>query len=120
MEIYGVEVPDELINAIKENKLVIFAGAGVSKGAPANLPDFIELCQKIAKSTKEKYDVKNDIPDRFLGTLKSIHNIDVHNKTCQYIRMANQLNLIHSLIIKLLLISILFNNYININNQNRE
>lgn len=101
MEIYGVEVPDELIDAIKENKLVIFAGAGVSKGAPANLPNFIELCQKIARSTKEKYDVKNDIPDRFLGKLKSIHNIDVHNKTCQYIRMANQPNPIHSLIIKL-------------------
>jgi SIR2-like domain len=41
MAIYGkMEIPDELIEAQKRNELVVFAGAGVSMGHPANMPSF--------------------------------------------------------------------------------
>lgn len=35
-----IDIPDELLEAQEEGKLVIFAGAGVSMGDPSNLPDF--------------------------------------------------------------------------------
>jgi len=52
-----VEIPANLINSLKENKEIVFAGAGVSMGAPANLPDFVNLTRQILNlDEKEKFD----------------------------------------------------------------
>ena len=40
MKIADIEFPTPLLNALRDGKLVIFAGAGVSRGEPACLPDF--------------------------------------------------------------------------------
>ncbi len=49
MRIHGVEIPDTLTEAVEENRLVVFAGAGVSMQPPSPLPDFTELVEEITK-----------------------------------------------------------------------
>ena len=68
MKIKSINFPDELMRAIRREELVVFAGAGISMGAPAKLPDFSGLTRKIAMETgEEKPDLEPD--DRFLGQL---------------------------------------------------
>ena len=40
MRIGGVDFPEPLLNALRDGRLVVFAGAGVSMGPPACLPGF--------------------------------------------------------------------------------
>lgn len=42
-------IPDELERARAAGELVVFAGAGVSMGPPANLPNFVQLARDIAE-----------------------------------------------------------------------
>jgi len=70
-----LEIPDELLIAQEQGKLVIFAGAGVSMGQkPHGLPSFIELAKEIGGSHKladavDWTETKHFRPDRFLGDL---------------------------------------------------
>ena len=68
MKISGVDFPIELLRAFRYDELVVFAGAGVSMGVPACLPNFSRLAKQIAIGTGESRD-KNDPEDRFLGWL---------------------------------------------------
>ncbi len=66
-----IDIPDELLEAQEQGRLVIFAGAGVSMGEPSNLPSFKGLAAQIAGSHPlaadiAKYDARLD---RFLGEL---------------------------------------------------
>ncbi len=66
-----IDIPDELLEAQEQGKLVVFAGAGVSMGEPSNLPSFVGLAAQIAGSHPlsaeiGKYDFRLD---RFLGEL---------------------------------------------------
>jgi hypothetical protein len=45
----GPEIPDELLLALDEGRVVFFCGAGVSR-AKANLPDFFDLADKVLKT----------------------------------------------------------------------
>ena len=54
---------------MRDGRLVVFAGAGVSKGTPACLPDFAQLCSEVAKGTGKELQ-NGEFPDRFLGTLR--------------------------------------------------
>ncbi|WP_286240955.1 DUF4020 domain-containing protein [Neptuniibacter halophilus] len=56
----GVQFPKQLTDAIDSRQVVVFAGAGVSMGEPANLGSFWELACDIAKNTGES--------PRLLGT----------------------------------------------------
>ena len=47
MTIGGVDFPQPLLNALRDGKLVVFAGAGVSMGSPAGLPSFRELAEPL-------------------------------------------------------------------------
>ena len=49
MRIQGVEIPDRLTEAVEEDRLVVFAGAGVSMQPPDPLPDFTELVENITR-----------------------------------------------------------------------
>ena len=69
MRIAKIDFPKSLLNALRDDKLVVFAGAGVSKGAPACLPGFAELADMIAKGTGETLQEREPI-DRFLGRLQ--------------------------------------------------
>ena len=69
MKITGIEFPELLCTALRDGKLIVFAGAGVSMGDPANLPNFHHLACMIAEDTGQT--LQNSEPvDRFLGRLK--------------------------------------------------
>lgn len=70
MKINGIEFPESILQAINDNKLVVFAGSGVSMNEPTNLPNFIKLAEKIAKRAGETFDKDSDAVDEFLGDLE--------------------------------------------------
>ncbi len=76
MKIKDINFPQRLLNALRDDKLVVFAGAGVSMGAPACLPGFAELADMIAKGTGKTLEEREPI-DRFLGRLQNA-GVDVH------------------------------------------
>ena len=80
MKIADIEFPTPLLNALRDGKLVIFAGAGVSRGEPACLPDFKSLANTIAKGTGKS--LKNRDPDVFLGELQD-DGVKVHDRAAE-------------------------------------
>ncbi|PNR89086.1 hypothetical protein CN13_04140 [Petrotoga sp. HKA.pet.4.5] len=72
MWIGEIEVPEELINAQAERKLVIFAGAGVSMSPPSNLPNFEKLVREVESKTGNllTWEPEKEAPDHFLGYLE--------------------------------------------------
>ena len=81
MKISGVDFPIELLKALRDGEIVVFAGAGVSMGVPACLPNFSRLAKQIAIGTGESRD-KHDPEDRFLGWLH-YKGVDVHIRASQ-------------------------------------
>ena len=62
---FGVlEIPQDVLLSLRNHNLVVFAGAGVSMGSPSDLPNFIQLAEKIDPTRKVK---KGMQIDRFLG-----------------------------------------------------
>jgi hypothetical protein len=76
VKIGKIEIPEALVNALRDRDkgLVVFAGAGVSMGEPANLPSFRRLAEQIAEGTGETLQ-DSEPEDRFLGRLQ---HVDVH------------------------------------------
>ncbi|MCY4499829.1 MAG: DUF4020 domain-containing protein [Rhodospirillaceae bacterium] len=69
-----IRFPEHLRSALRDGEFVVFAGAGVSMGPPACLPDFPTLADSIAKGADQtRLDRETD--DAFLGRL---HNAGVH------------------------------------------
>ena len=66
-----IHVNNNILDAIRNEQLVIFAGAGVSMGSPAHLPDFNKLANKIAEGSGLIIE-ENEPIDRFLGRLAHI------------------------------------------------
>lgn len=85
MKISGTDFPGEMLSALRDSKLVVFAGAGVSMGEPASLPDFKQLAEKIAYGTGETLG-KSQPVDRFLGRLKQ-KGIPVHALAAEILRV---------------------------------
>lgn len=69
IEISGIRFPKQIIDALSENRLVVFAGAGVSAGAPACLPGFGALAEAIARDSGERIG-EGEPEDQFLGRLE--------------------------------------------------
>ena len=77
----GIRFLEPVRSALRNDELVVFAGAGVSMGGSANLPDFRSLAGEIAHGTGEAL-ADDEPPDRFLGRL--VHNgVDVHDLVCR-------------------------------------
>ena len=76
----GVDFPDSLLEAHANGEVVIFAGAGVSMGAPSNLPSFYRLAVSIAGASMQPS--KDEPLDRFLGRVKSL-GVKVHERACE-------------------------------------
>ncbi len=76
MKIAEIDFPDPLLDALRDGKLVVFAGAGVSMGKPACLPDFEGLADRVAASTGQTRQDSEPV-DRFLGRLQHA-GVDVH------------------------------------------
>ena len=84
MKIAGVEFPERLLNALRDGGLVVFAGAGVSMGPPAGLPDFKGLASGVARGTPLSIG-KSEREDEFLGRLND-HGTDVHRRAAQILQ----------------------------------
>jgi hypothetical protein len=63
-----IELPDDLLRARDEGELVVFAGAGVSRGSPSNLPMFPGLVRRIAENSVIPR-LPEEHEDQFLGAL---------------------------------------------------
>ena len=68
MKISGIDFPNSLLNALRNDHLVVFAGAGVSIPQPAGLPTFRQLAEAVATGTGEGLQ-EGESEDRFLGRL---------------------------------------------------
>jgi len=52
----GITIPEALITAHEEGRLVIFTGAGISIAPPSNLPSFLALCEQVAVKLQSSED----------------------------------------------------------------
>jgi hypothetical protein len=79
-----MDLPDEVVAAQEQGNLVIFAGAGVSMGPPANLPGFEKLAELISQNTP--HPVRKPY-DEFLGDLATA-GVKVHELCRTFINVA--------------------------------
>jgi len=100
MRIGDIDFPQEVIRANEAGRLVIFAGAGVSKDPPSNYPDFEGLIEKIAEGTNFQRE-QNEPYDHFLGRLKH-EGVKVHEQARELLTNPNsQPNCMHDSIVQL-------------------
>ncbi len=78
MKIGETEAPEPLLAALRRGELVVFAGAGVSMGSPACLPNFKRLAERVAEHSGLESGT-NEPVDAFLGRLKDA-DVDVHGR----------------------------------------
>lgn len=101
MLINGIEFPPDILKAINDNKLVIFAGAGVSIDPPSNLPDFNGLAKEIGRLCDKEFDPKKDEIDEFLGDLER-ENVKVKKYVAEVLSaQVSRPNSFHKNILKL-------------------
>ncbi len=81
MKISGIDFPQPLLNALRDSRLVVFAGAGVSMGDPASLPSFKTLAREIAQGTGKSMD-GHEPEDRFLGRLQH-QGVNIHERAVE-------------------------------------
>ena len=81
MRIAEINFPGPLLNALRDGELVVFAGAGVSMGEPACLPNFKHLAQTIAREGFHDLEDGEEI-DRFLGRLQ-YGDVKVHERAAE-------------------------------------
>lgn len=78
MRVGSIELPDELVAAHAEGRLVLFVGAGASVAEPTCLPSYRELAKKVAEQSERPVcGASLDQPDMVLSKLKS-GGVDVH------------------------------------------
>ena len=87
MKVAGVNFPEPLLAALRENRLVVFAGAGVSMGYPAYLPNFRNLAQLIAEGSELEFR-KDEPEDSFLERLE-ISGVKVRERACRLLERDN-------------------------------
>lgn len=80
MYLNNIDFPNQILDAIQDNRLVVFAGAGASVDKPTCLPNFMVLAKEIAEDTGKT--LKKEPCEVFLGTLKA-EGIDVNGIAAQ-------------------------------------
>ena len=81
MKIGGFDFPDRFLNALSDGNLVIFAGAGISMGKPANMPSFAGLARQISEQSGIVI-ADGEGEARFLGRLQD-GEVKVHELAAQ-------------------------------------
>ncbi len=102
MQINGIDIPDVLTTAIEEDRLVVFAGAGVSMQPPDPLPDFTQLIDSLARTSS----VDGQVTPRFEGEryesyLGRIGNPTQLKRDCAHIMGAGRASELHANIVRL-------------------
>ena len=87
MKIAGIDFPRPILDALRDGRLVVFAGAGVSMGEPASLPDFRTLAESIAQGTGE-LKCSKESEDQFLGRLQN-KGVQVHTRAADELSKHN-------------------------------
>lgn len=102
MWIRDVDFPEALIEAHRAAKLVIFIGAGASRDAPSDLPDFRTLAADIAADAQVAViDGELQQPDVLLGRLAD-QQVDVHRRLAARIGVpSSKPNRLHEAIVQL-------------------
>ncbi len=96
----SIKIPQPVLEAQRKGNLVVFAGAGVSMGAPANLPSFPDLIAKIERQTARRKEEELTF-EEYLGRLDDEH-VDVHQITKEIISDdASEPNRLHSELLRL-------------------
>jgi hypothetical protein len=92
----SVDLPDELLTALEQDKLVIFAGAGTSMSPPSSLPSFYQLAEQIAQDAQRPSPTRDNVHlDEFLGHLEE-QGVPVRERTAALIgRRASRPNPLH-------------------------
>lgn len=80
----AIDFDDSILDALRDDRLVVFAGAGVSMGPPSNLASFWELTRGISQGTGFE---PSEPLDRFLGQLHH-RKVDVHERATQLLSPA--------------------------------
>jgi SIR2-like domain len=80
----AIEFDDRILEALRDDRLVVFAGAGVSMGPPSNLASFWKLTCDIAQGTGL---APSEPLDRFLGQLHH-RDVAVHQRAAQLLSPA--------------------------------
>jgi len=103
MWIRDVDLPEMLIGEHRSGGLVIFVGAGASRAAPSNLPDFRTLTAEIAQESEVAVTEEQlDHPDVLLGDLQDEHDVDVHLRVKTRIGVeTSRMNALHEAILAL-------------------
>ena len=84
-----VELPDDLLVALHEGRLVVFAGAGVSMGPPSNLPDFNRLATKVAEDAIGS-PADGEPIDQYLGRAEH-RGVDVQSRARQLLDLPSSM-----------------------------
>ena len=80
MRVGSVELPEELVEAHVDGRLVLFVGAGASIAAPTCLPNYTELSKQVAEQSESPVcGMSFDRPDMVLSRLKSA-GVDVNTR----------------------------------------
>ncbi len=77
----AIDFDDCILDALRDDLLVVFAGAGVSMGPPSNLADFWKLSSDIAQASGLSPSESEPL-DRFLGHLHH-RKVAVHERAAQ-------------------------------------
>jgi hypothetical protein len=81
----GVDIPEEVLEAHREGKLVLFVGAGASKASPSNLPLFDELAKKLGKLARKEFNDEDKARiDTYIGSLPD--DFDTHRHAAKLLR----------------------------------
>lgn len=100
MILFGIDFPNQILEAAKNDKLVIFAGAGVSMGDPTCLPNFKTLAEKIADGTGMELGTREDY-DKFIGEIEA-KGINAHTRAAKILySYSPKHNILHEGIIEL-------------------
>lgn len=104
MWISDVDIPEDLVEAARAGSLVVFVGAGASRDAPANLPDFGQLTSRIAAEANIDFQPEElTAPDRLLGRIGDA-GVDIHHRVRAHIDIAGSApNALHEAIVDLAL-----------------
>ena len=97
-----IDLPENILLAQREGKLVIFAGAGVSMDPPASLPNFLGLATRLASDANRPgpTEEQQGTLDEFIGQLGR-GGVEVHERTRRIIAESKQANAIHHDLLKL-------------------
>lgn len=104
MIVDSVAIPDELCEALVEDRLVVFAGAGVSMQGEIPLPPFADLVRQIARSLDplNKCKILNSDADSCEASLGRLSEMgDIHGSCASIIGGAKGFSDLHSNILSL-------------------